>query len=168
MRIRSGVMAVTAVAATAWGASAALAHTTGGGGWGSGYPSTASKTSAGKGPTVKLAHSSDGAILVNSAGRTLYLFTADKRNADKCVKVSGCAAAWPPLTVSGKPTAGSGVKASMLGTITISGGKKQVTYNGHALYLYAGDSSKASTGYIGASGFGGTWYGVNASGAAVH
>jgi predicted lipoprotein with Yx(FWY)xxD motif len=161
-------MAIAAIVATACGASAALAHSTGGGGWGSGYPSATSHSSSSKGPTVKLAHSSKGSILVNSAGRTLYLFTADKKNTDRCAKVSGCLGAWPALTVSGKPTAGPGVKASMLGTIAISGGKKQVTYNGHPLYLYVGDSSSAQTSYIGASGFGGTWYGVNASGAAVH
>jgi predicted lipoprotein with Yx(FWY)xxD motif len=169
MRIRSAIIAIVAALTTALGASAALADS----GWGSSTTTTSqssatSATSAtSKGPTVKLAHTSDGTILVTGSGFTLYLFTADKRNSDRCVQVSGCATAWPPLTVAGKPTAGSGVKASMLGTIAIAGGKHQVTYDGHPLYRFTEDSSPGATGYIGQSSFGGTWYGVSASGAAV-
>lgn len=167
MRIRSGIIAVVALLTAAFGASAALAAS----GWGSSTTSntTNAKSSAtSKGPTVKLAHTSDGTILVTGSGFTLYLFTADKHNSDRCVMVSGCATAWPPLTVTGKPTAGAGVKASMLGTIAISGGKHQVTYDGHPLYRFTEDSSPGATGYIGQSSFGGTWDAVSASGAAVH
>jgi predicted lipoprotein with Yx(FWY)xxD motif len=165
MRIRSSIIALVAVLTTALGASAALAD----GGWGGGSTSTsqtAASSATSKGPTVKLAKSSKGTILVTGSGFTLYLFTADKRNSDRCVAVSGCAAAWPPLTVTGKPTAGTGVKTSLLGTITIAGGKHQVTYDGHPLYRFTEDSA-GSTGYIGQSSFGGTWDGVSASGAAV-
>lgn len=160
------IAATLAAAASVTLAPVALAD---GGGWGSssGSSGTATAKKAAGGATVRLAKSADGSILVNAKGFTLYMFTADAKNSDKCVHVTGCAAAWPPLTVTGKPTAGSGVKASLLGTITISGGKKQVTYDGHPLYTYVGDGAPASVGYIGASGFGGTWYGVAASGAAV-
>ena len=105
--------------------------------------------------------------ITTAKGLTLYMFSADAKNKDNCIKQSGCASNWPPLTVSGKPTAGSGAKASLLGTISISGGKKQVTYAGHPLYTFTGDSSPAATDYIGQQGFGGTWYGVSASGSAV-
>ena len=39
----------------------------------------------------------------------------------------------------GKPVAGMGVKKSLLGTAK-RGSKLQVTYNGHPLYTYIGDS----------------------------
>src|SRR5581483_8742447 len=56
----------------------------------------------------------DGMALVDGKGRALYLWEADKSSTSTC---SGpCAAAWPPLTVSGAPQAGSGVSQSLLGT----------------------------------------------------
>jgi len=117
--------------------------------------------------TVQLHSTSLGKILVNSSGFTLYLFTRDSRDKNSCVKVSGCAKVWPALSTSGKPTAGAGVKASLLSTITLSGGAKQVTYAGHPLYTYAPSSERAETAYVGVKFFGGTWDAVNASGGAV-
>jgi predicted lipoprotein with Yx(FWY)xxD motif len=46
---------------------------------------------------------------------------------------------WPPLLATGNPTAGTGLTASKIGTITRSGGNQQVTYNGHPLYLFIKD-----------------------------
>ena len=116
--------------------------------------------------TVQLHSTSLGKILVNSSGFTLYLFTRDSRDKNSCVKVSGCSKVWPALT-SGKPTAGSGVKASLLSTITLPGGSKQVTYAGHPLYTYSPATEKAETSYVGVKFFGGAWDAVNASGGAV-
>jgi predicted lipoprotein with Yx(FWY)xxD motif len=127
-----------------------------------GAPTALTATSA----TVQLHNSSLGKILVNSQGFTLYLFTRDSHDKNSCVKVSGCAKVWPALT-SGKPTAGSGVKASKLSTITLPGGSKQVTYAGHPLYTYAPSTEKAETSYVGVTFFGGAWDAVNASGGAV-
>jgi predicted lipoprotein with Yx(FWY)xxD motif len=115
-------------------------------------------------PTVQLRHTSIGTILTSSSGLTLYEFTRDHTNADSCVKVSGCAQAWPALQSSGTPTAGAGVKASLLSTIRLSSGARQVTYAGHPLYLYSGDSSPADTSYVGVQQFGGKWYALNAAG----
>ncbi|MGD1058605.1 MAG: hypothetical protein ABR992_14460 [Solirubrobacteraceae bacterium] len=115
-------------------------------------------------PTVQLRHTSIGTILTSSSGLTLYEFTRDHTNADSCVKVSGCAQLWPALQSSGAPTAGAGVKASLLSTIRLSSGARQVTYAGHPLYLYSGDSSPADTSYVGAQQFGGKWYALNAAG----
>jgi predicted lipoprotein with Yx(FWY)xxD motif len=112
---------------------------------------------------VVLHHTSLGTILTTSSGFTLYEFTRDRVGEDSCVKVHGCAQAWPALETSGKPTAGAGVKASSLSSIRISGGARQVTYDGRALYTYSADS-RGSTGYVGVSAFGGTWYAVNAAG----
>jgi predicted lipoprotein with Yx(FWY)xxD motif len=116
---------------------------------------------------VQLRRTSLGRILVNASGFTLYRFTRDGRNRDRCVKVSGCASVWPALTTSGRPAAGSGVRASLLSTITLPGGAKQVTYAGHPLYTYSGDSGPGQTFYVGAAQFGGTWYALNAAGGAV-
>jgi predicted lipoprotein with Yx(FWY)xxD motif len=80
--------------------------------------------------------------------------------------IAGCKQAWPALTTSGKPKAGTGVKKSLLGTITIAGGKHQVTYAGHPLYHYA-FGIRRSTSYVGINAFGGFWYGVKASGRVV-
>ncbi len=116
-------------------------------------------------PTVKLRMTSRGKILVNSKGFTLYVFTHDaKTNEDTCVQVKGCTGTWPPYTVKSKPTAGSGVNQMLLGTITLPNGKKQVTYNGHALYLYHFATGPRQTSYVGVFEFGGYWYAMNAKG----
>jgi predicted lipoprotein with Yx(FWY)xxD motif len=139
-----------------------------GGSSGSSSGSTSSSSSTRSSSTLKLAKSSKGSILVDSRGFTAYLFTADHGDTNQCVKVKGCTAVWPPLTVKGNPSAGSGVTKSMLGTIKLANGAHQLTYAGHPLYGYTGDSGPASTSYIGATSFGGTWLAVSASGKAVH
>ena len=117
--------------------------------------------------TVKAGNTSLGKILERKSGFTLYEFTRDRRNKDTCVSVRGCTATWPPLTTGGKPIAGTGVKSSLLGTITLAHGVKQVTYAGHPLYTYSGDSGPGQTGYVGTPEFGGTWYAGNAAGHVV-
>jgi len=113
--------------------------------------------------TVQLRHTSLGNILVSSSGRTLYEFTRDRGNKSSCATISGCSAVWPSLKVRGRPTAGSGIKASLLSVTSGS----QVTYAGHPLYTYSGDSGPGKTSYVGVKTFGGTWYAINASGGAV-
>jgi predicted lipoprotein with Yx(FWY)xxD motif len=128
------------------------------------------RSSSAHGPavgTVNLAKTSRGEILVSSTGFTLYEFTRDKNGADSCVEITGCPHFWPPLTVTGAPTAGTGVKASLLSTITLPGGASQVTYNGHPLYTFTGDSAAAETDYIGALAFGGYWFGLRRGGRLV-
>jgi predicted lipoprotein with Yx(FWY)xxD motif len=122
---------------------------------------------AGRAAKVELRNTSLGKILVDATGFTLYRFTKDSHNKDTCVKISGCAKVWLGLGTSGKPTAGSGVKASLLSTIKLPGGTKQVTYAGHPLYLYVPASERAETSYVGAMQFGGTWDAVNAAGNTV-
>lgn len=147
-------------------ASAAVGYA---GAYAAGSSSSSSSTAvAASTATVRLIKTSKGKILANRKGFTLYLFTADRRKVDRCVKKPGCAAVWPPLTVSGRPTAGRGVNRSLLSTIRLPNGKHQVTYAGHPLYRYTGDIGPGATDYIGFSAFGGRWYGVNAAGHAVH
>ena len=115
--------------------------------------------------TVKLVSTNRGKVLATNGGFTLFLFTHDKRNVDTCTVPSGCAGTWPPYTTKGRPSAGPGVRASLLRTITISGGRRQVTYAGHPLYTYSGAAGPRDTSYFGFSSYGGTWEGVTASGA---
>jgi predicted lipoprotein with Yx(FWY)xxD motif len=116
---------------------------------------------------INLRHTRLGTILVSSSGRTLYEFTKDRAHSNSCVKISGCSEIWPALTSSGKPSAGPGVRASLLSTIKLPGGSRQVTYAGHALYLYSADSGPGETSYVGEKAFGGTWYAINAAGHTV-
>jgi predicted lipoprotein with Yx(FWY)xxD motif len=115
--------------------------------------------------TVALRKSRLGAILVDARGRTLYLFEADKRGASNCS--GACASVWPPLTTSATPHADVGVTAAKLATIARVGGERQVTYNGHPLYTYAGDSRPGATDGQGLDQFGAAWYVLNAAGAEI-
>ena len=117
--------------------------------------------------SVQLHNSGLGKILVDASGFTLYEFSRDSRSKDTCVRVSGCSAVWPALSTHGNPTAGSGVKASLLSTIKLPGGARQVTYAGHPLYRYAEATERAETAYVGVSHFGGKWEALNAAGGAV-
>jgi predicted lipoprotein with Yx(FWY)xxD motif len=122
---------------------------------------------AGRAAKVGLRHTSLGTILVSSSGRTLYEFTRDRPRTNTCIKIRECSGTWPALKTAGKPIAGPGVRASLLSTITLPGGARQVTYAGHALYLYAGDSGSGQTSYVGEKAFGGRWYAIDASGRTV-
>jgi len=75
-------------------------------------------------------------VLTNSKGFTLYSFAPDTPTASKCY--GSCAVLWPPVT--GTAAAGSGLPGRVA-TITRNGGGEQLTYNGHPLYTYAGDSA---------------------------
>ncbi len=123
------------------------------------------KTKNGGSATVGVASSDFGDILVDSQGRTIYLFQQDTGTKSTCS--GACADAWPPVRVSGKPKAGSGVNASMLGTTPRSDGKPQVTYNGHPLYLFQDDSSAGDTNGQAVDAFGAPWYVMSPAGNAI-
>jgi predicted lipoprotein with Yx(FWY)xxD motif len=112
--------------------------------------------------TVGVANSALGSILVDSQGRTLYLFQADSGTTSACS--GACAAAWPPLRATGTPTVGSGANASLVGTTARSDGNPQVTYNGHPLYLYIGDQKPGDTKGQGVTAFGASWFALSAAG----
>jgi len=132
----------------------------GGGGGGGGGPSTSSGLA-----TVKTTNSKAGTVLVDGSGRTLYLFQKDTPNQSACS--GACVSAWPVDSSSGTPKAGSGVKASLLGTIKRTDGSTQVTYNKHPLYFYSGDSAAGQLNGQGLNAFGALWYVVAPSGARV-
>jgi predicted lipoprotein with Yx(FWY)xxD motif len=118
------------------------------------------KTTKAHAPTVKVAQTKLGKVLVSSQGRTLYLFTKDSGTTSSCTGM--CATFWPPLKASGQPKAGSGVNASLLGTTT--GGTAQATYNGHPLYTFAKDTKAGDVNGEGVTAFGGSWFAVTPAG----
>jgi predicted lipoprotein with Yx(FWY)xxD motif len=126
-------------------------------------------SAAGAAPRAKLQlrKTSAGTILVNSRGYTLYAFTTDRRNYDSCDKRPGCLTAWPAVTTGGRAIAGRGVKASLIGTITLKDGTRQVTYAGRPLYTYIADRGPGQTSFINILQFGGRWPAVNAAGREV-
>ena len=115
---------------------------------------------------VELRSTRLGKILTTASGLTLYEFTHDRGSENSCVKIHNCAKFWPALETTGRPSAGAGVNASLLSSIGLPGGARQVTYAGHALYLFSQDRP-GETGYVGESAFGGRWYALNAAGRAV-
>lgn len=124
---------------------------------------TIPKTSDGQAATIGVSDGSDlGKILVDSQGRTLYLFEKDTGTTSTCT--GDCAVNWPPLLASGTPTLGSGADASMIGTSMRADGKSQVTYNGHPLYRFQKDTKPGDTNGEGLNAFGGSWFAVSAAG----
>jgi predicted lipoprotein with Yx(FWY)xxD motif len=101
-----------------------------------------------------------GQILVDSQGRTVYIFDKDTGTTSACT--GGCASVWPAVTATGTPQGGSGVDASKLASAMgqVAG---QVTYNGHLLYRYVGDSKAGDVNGAAIPG----WHPVTASGAAA-
>ncbi len=117
------------------------------------------------GAVVKLGQSSLGQILVDSHGRTLYLWAHDKHHKSTCYGY--CAAYWPALTTKGKPRAIGGARKALLGTTLRRDGRMQVTYHGHPLYRFSGDTKAGDTSGEGLTDFGGRWDPVSAAGLAV-
>jgi predicted lipoprotein with Yx(FWY)xxD motif len=132
------------------------------GGGGATAASAPPKTASGQAATVGISSTGIGQILVNSQGRTLYLFKADQGTKSACT--GACAGAWPPLLVNGKPTLGKGINASLVRTATRPEGTTQLTYNGHPLYLFAQDQKAGETNGQGVSAFGAAWFALNSAG----
>jgi predicted lipoprotein with Yx(FWY)xxD motif len=137
------------------GATAAAAGTT--------AASTTSAAPAAAAITIGTTKGKDVTYLTGSDGRVVYLWVADSGGKSACS--GACAHAWPP--VEGTPSAGSGVTASDLGTITRSDGSKQVTYKGHPLYYFIADKSAGDTKGQGSNSFGAKWWLVAPSGSAI-
>jgi predicted lipoprotein with Yx(FWY)xxD motif len=152
-------------AATSSGAAASTSTTTTSSGYSTSGTSGSSSAPAGASALDLTSVSKVGKVLVDSSGFTLYMFSKDSNHKSNCT--GACAAAWPPLLTSGKPTAGSGVSSSLLGTVKDSDGKTQVTYNGWPLYTFSGDTTAGEANGQGVVAFGGKWAAVTASGTPV-
>jgi len=136
-------------------------------GCGGGGSSNSSSASAGGGSgtegTIGAAEIEGlGSVLVDSEGMTVYDFTVDEGMKSNCY--GGCESAWPPVTTTGKPTAGEGAKAADLGTTKRKDGTLQVTYKGHPLYTFSGDEGPGEANGNEAEG---TWFALDEAGAEV-
>jgi predicted lipoprotein with Yx(FWY)xxD motif len=115
--------------------------------------------------TVTLHKTKLGSVLATRAGMTLYLFKVDKNGKSACY--GQCATYWPPFLKKGKLTAGTGLKAKLLGTTKRKNGTRQVTYAGHPLYLFKLDKKAGQVAGQGQDFFGGKWYALSSAGRAI-
>jgi predicted lipoprotein with Yx(FWY)xxD motif len=126
---------------------------------------TASATTGGSGGSGTIAGtevSGLGTVLADSGGMTVYEFTEDSGTTSNCY--GECEAAWPPVTASGKPTAGTGAMSADLGMTKRKDGTLQVTYKGHPLYTFSGDSAP---GEANGQELDGTWFALDEAGSPV-
>ncbi|MDA8262414.1 MAG: hypothetical protein M0Z47_06245 [Actinomycetota bacterium] len=137
-------------AACGYGASATTGTSAGGAATGSGAKLTVESSKYGK-------------ILALSSGETLYMFTADSPTASKCS--ASCTGIWPPVGAN-HVVAGAGVQSNLIGSISRGSGT-QLTYDGHPLYTYAGDTSAGAVAGEGINSYGGLWYVLAAGGTPV-
>ena len=153
--IRRGAVALALLALAGCGSS-----TYGGG------SSAASGSSAGAASAdvvLKAAGTDLGKVVVDSGGRTVYVFDKDVPDAGTSACTAACLAKWPPVTApAGKLTA-DGVTGK-IATITRDDGSKQVTLGGMPLYLYSGDSQ---AGDVTGQAVGGIWWAVSPDGAKI-
>ena len=127
--------------------------------------SPSSGASSSGGTVITTAKSSAGTFLTNGSGRAVYLWVKDTGDMSNCN--GACAGAWPPVTTTATATASGSAKASDIGTITRSDGTKQVTYDGHPLYYFSGDSGPGTASGQGSDGFGAKWWLVAPTGSDV-
>ena len=145
----AAVSFLTAVAAVVFGVSVATASS------GQAIP-----TAAGGTALLRTATIGGVSVLTNSSGRTLYWFAPDTPSSSACYGT--CAAYWPP--VIGNPQAGPGVTLSKIATIARKDGTIQVTYAGHPLYTYVGDTAPGQASGNDINLNGGFWHEVPAAG----
>jgi len=103
-----------------------------------------------------------GRYLTSPNGRTLYTLSSDPTNRSRCI--GRCAEAWPPLLIAanGKVVPPSGVTGSFV-IVARSDGTHQVSFDGHPLYGFVGDTAPGQTNGEGIVAFGGTWHVAKAS-----
>lgn len=105
---------------------------------------------------VAVTPASFGRKLTDGAGQTLYVYSLDPPGTSSCV--GACARTWVPVrSLGGKPQPGPGVEAPSVGNIQRPDGSEQVTFNGHPVYYYGGDTSPGQSKGNGRSEFGGMW-----------
>jgi predicted lipoprotein with Yx(FWY)xxD motif len=154
--MRSKLVAVTVAALTLGAAGAAIVSPAG-----AAYPSPQAAT----GQRITAHHSRYGTVIFTGQGRAIYLFARDH---GKSACYGACAKAWPPVLTKGKPTAGTGVRASLLGTLRRKDGTQQVTYAGHPLYRFVNDKKAGEITCQNVSQFGAKWLVLTPAGNAVH
>jgi len=151
------ILGAAAVVATACSSGASLYG---------GSAAAPSASAATTGVAVGVGNSNIGPLLVDEAGRSLYLFEADTTSSSTCY--DACAQAWPPLLAgTATPKVEAGVTATELGTTKRKDGSTEVTYNGHPLYYYVADTKPGDITGQALNQFGADWYVVGPSGSKI-
>jgi predicted lipoprotein with Yx(FWY)xxD motif len=158
--VKVGIPLASALLATACSSAATASSSSP-----SSAPAAGSSASASTTGTVISTQAGSAGTFLTDGGRAVYLWAKDGMNMSACT--GACASAWPPVPATGTLTATGGAQASDLGTITRSDGTKQATYDGHALYFFAGDSAAGQTNGQGSDSFGAKWWLVAPSGAKI-
>jgi predicted lipoprotein with Yx(FWY)xxD motif len=160
------VVAACSSAASTGSSAAATASPAGASSPSAGASSSGTGAGASSGGTViTTAKSSAGTVLTSGSGKAVYLWAKDTGDMSNCT--GACAGAWPPVTTTATATASGGAQASDIGTITRSDGTKQVTYDGHPLYYFEGDSGPGTASGQGSDAFGAKWWLVAPAGSDV-
>jgi len=108
-----------------------------------------------RGASVGVTNTTLGTVVVDTTARTLYTFERDENHRSACY--GACAREWPPLLANGAAVARHGLERSLLGTAQRTNGDDQVTYAGHPLYRFVGDSRRGETAGEGLDDFGAGW-----------
>lgn len=146
-------LALLLVACSASGGSSASASASA-----STQPSSPPASAGAADATVLVADSELGQILTDADGNVIYSFANDEEGVSNCE--GDCLSNWPPVSVSGDPSAGDGVSAE-LGTVDGNDGSTQLTINGYPAYFFAGDQAAGDTN---GQGVGGIWWVFGADG----
>jgi len=115
--------------------------------------------------TISSAKTALGRVVADGRGRTLYLFAKDTRTRSACSGI--CGVYWPPLLKKGGALVVKGVQRSLLGTVRRADGTRQVTYAGHPLYTFSGDTGRGQTNGEGLRDFGASWFALTPAGKAI-
>jgi predicted lipoprotein with Yx(FWY)xxD motif len=116
------------------------------------------------GRLIEVVESDYGPVIADGKGEAFYLFDKEETKRSECF--GECAHVWPPVLTKGRPRAGEGAKAKLLGTTRRPNGKLHVTYAGHPLYYYVDDSPGTILCHD-VPEFGGLWLVVKPNGAAA-
>ena len=103
-----------------------------------------------------------GSIVIDRGLHTVYVFSQDSGKKSSCYEA--CATRWPPMITETNPVAMPGIDASKLGTTKREDGFLQVTYAGHPLYDYLGDTAAAEANGNDINSFGGQWHVIGPDG----
>lgn len=106
-------------------------------------------------PSLSVIKTRYGKVLGSQSGYAYYIFRLDTPTISNCD--ASCAAVWPPVIGASHLITGN-VKRSLVGSIITPNGAKQLTYDGHPLYSFAGDRAPRSTTGQGLYSFGAYWY----------
>jgi predicted lipoprotein with Yx(FWY)xxD motif len=162
---RLGLGLAAALLAAACGSSASTGSTPPASGSAAAGGASSSAGLSGSGTVITTASSSAGTVLTDGSGKAVYLWVKDSNGQSACD--SACIGAWPVVPATGTVTAAGGAQSSDLGTLKRSDGTMQVTYMGHPLYYYVGDSAPGQANGQNSDSFGAKWYLVSPSGADV-